>query len=73
MNKKPKNNGVRYPHIHVQLSGRDGNAFSILGRVTSALRAAGVSKEEIKKYQDEAMSGNYDHLLGVTMSWVDCR
>jgi hypothetical protein len=30
--------------------GEDGNAFAILGRVSAALRRAGVSAEEVKAY-----------------------
>ena len=61
----------RYPEVQVQLSGQDGNAFAILGRTTAALRAAGVSQEEIDAYFAEATSGDYDHLLQTTMAWVD--
>jgi len=52
------------------LIGTDGNAFSILGRVQKALRKAGADEEYIQKYQDEATSGNYDHLLLVTVGYV---
>ena len=61
----------RYPEVQVQLSGEDGNAFAILGRTSAALRAAGVSQEEIDAYFAEATSGDYDHLLHTTMAWVD--
>jgi hypothetical protein len=36
-----------YPQIKVQLVGRDGNAFAILGRVTSAMRAAGLGDDAV--------------------------
>lgn len=62
---------VRYPEVEVQLVGQDGNAFSIMGATQRAMRRAGVSDEEIKKYADEATSGDYDHLLATTMRWVD--
>lgn len=62
---------VKYPEIEVQLSGRDGNAFMIIGRVAKELRQAGVSAEEIKEFQDEATSGDYDHVLQTAMAWVD--
>jgi hypothetical protein len=61
----------RYPDVQVQLSGKDGNAFAILGRTTAALRAAGVPQEEIDNFFAEATSGDYDHLLQTTMAWVD--
>jgi len=63
--------GVKYPEIEVELVGQDGNAFAILGKVQKALRRANVSEEEIKKYLDEAMSGDYNHLLRTTMEWVE--
>lgn len=63
--------GPKYPNVVVQLVGRDGNAFAILAAVRKALRRAGVSKEEIDQYVEEAMSGDYDHLLAVTMQTVD--
>jgi hypothetical protein len=61
----------RYPEIHVGLIGEDGNAFSILGRVETALRASGVGEEERKLFRAEAMSGDYDNLLATVMRWVE--
>lgn len=61
----------KYPDVHVQLSGEDGNAFFIIGRVSKALRRAGVSNDEIAAYRDDAMSGNYDNVLCTTRRWVD--
>lgn len=55
----------------VQLSGRDGNAHAILGRVRTALLEAGCPKADIDRYTAEATSGDYDHLLQVTMDWVE--
>jgi hypothetical protein len=51
----------------VRLVGEDGNAFSIMGRVKKALRRAGADKEYIDKYLNEATSGDYDHLLVVSI------
>ena len=62
---------TKYPEIKVKLTGEDGNAFSILGRVTKALRNASVSKEEREMFHAEATSGDYDHLLATAMRWVD--
>lgn len=61
----------KYPNVTVQLSGEDGNAFSIMGAVRRALRRAGVSDDEVKQYMDESMSGDYDNLLRTAMRWVD--
>jgi hypothetical protein len=60
----------KYPNITVKLVGNDGNAFAILGRVSGALRRAGVSEEERKQFMSEAMSGDYNHLLQTCMAWV---
>lgn len=62
---------TKYPDIKVKLTGRDGNAFAILGAVISALRRAGVPKEEQNAFQEEATSGDYDHLLQTCMKWVE--
>jgi hypothetical protein len=55
----------------VKLVGEDGNAFSIMGRVKKALRRAGADQEYIEKYLSEATSGDYDHLLVVSMEYVE--
>jgi hypothetical protein len=55
----------------VKLVGHDGNAFSIMGRVKQALKQAGADKEYIDRYLSEAMSGDYNHLLVVSMVYVD--
>ncbi|MGH9158160.1 MAG: hypothetical protein ACRD1K_20515 [Acidimicrobiales bacterium] len=61
----------KYPNVQVELIGQDGNALMILGTVGKALRRAGVPPEEITRFHDEATKGDYDHLLGVCMKWVD--
>jgi hypothetical protein len=58
-------------NINVSLIGHDGNAFSIMGAVTKAMRRAGVSREEQNQYFEEATSGDYNHLLAVTSKWVE--
>lgn len=61
---------VRFPDVTVQLAGLDGNAFSILGRVSQALRRAGVDQAEIDAFMSEATSGDFDHLLQTVMATV---
>lgn len=56
--------------IEVELTGRDGNAFAILGAVRHALRNAGVPRSEQDAFWNEATSGDYDHLLQTAMRWV---
>ena len=65
--------GPRYPSIQVQLTGRDGNVFAILGRVTEAMKRAGVPRAEMETFLAEARSGDYDHALQTCMRWVDVR
>ena len=60
----------RFPQVEVRLVGEDGNAFSIMARTKRAMRRAGVTKEEISAYLAEAASGDYNHLLAVTMRTV---
>lgn len=60
----------KYPDIEVQLSGEDGNAFFIIGRVRQALRQAGVSGKECDQFSNEAMAGDYDNVLQTCMRWV---
>jgi hypothetical protein len=60
-----------YPEISVQLSGEDGNAFAILGNVKRAMQRAGLPKEVVDKFREEAMSGDYDNLLSTCMKYVN--
>lgn len=62
---------VKFPHVSVQLTGKNGNAFVILGLVANAMRRAGVPDTDIKAFREEAMQGDYDHLLRVCMKTVD--
>lgn len=56
--------------VPLKLVGEDGNAFSILGRASKALRRAGMSNL-FDEYHTEATSGDYNHLLYTTMMWFD--
>ncbi len=55
----------------VKLTGTDGNAFSIMGKVGKALRRAGADNEYVEKYTSEATSGDYNNLLAVSMEYVN--
>jgi len=57
-------------NVRVKLVGEDGNAFSILGRVSSALKRAG-HRDLAEEYLEEATKGDYDHLLRTTMEYVE--
>ncbi len=55
----------------VKMIGQDGNAFSIMGNIQRALKRSGADKEYIDKYIREATSGDYNHLLTVSMKYVN--
>lgn len=57
--------------IDVVLTGADGNAFNILGIVVKAMKNGGVSKEERDAYMQQAMDGDYAHLLWFTSCMVN--
>ncbi|MCS5531497.1 MAG: hypothetical protein NZ780_01650 [Candidatus Poseidoniales archaeon] len=61
----------KFPDVEVQLTGHDGNAFFILGKVKQALRRADASNEQLDEFYKDATSGDYDHLLQTCMKWVD--
>tara|TARA_R100000152_G_C6741663_1_gene165457 strand:+ start:80 stop:283 length:204 start_codon:yes stop_codon:yes gene_type:complete len=63
--------GITYPDITVELTGTDGNAFSVIGKVQKAIRRAeGV--DAARRFSEEAMqSGSYDELLQFCMSTVN--
>lgn len=65
--------GPKHPEISVQLTGRDGNAFFILGRIRDAMRRGGVPDTEIEQFTEEATGSDYDNLLATCMKWVDVR
>ena len=75
MNVQAEEEALRAPglpdgmRVTVKLVGEDGNAFAILGRVRRALLRAELP-EKAKEYLARATSGDYDHLLAVTLEYV---
>ena len=53
------------------LVGVDGNAFAVMGYVLRAMKECKMSKEERSDYQTKTMSGDYDHLLVVSIKMID--
>ena len=53
----------------VQLTGDDGNAFAILGRVKRGIIHSN-HPELAEAFMQEAMAGDYDHLLCACMRYV---
>jgi hypothetical protein len=63
------NNEAKFKKVKCKISGKDGNAFAILGRVRRALKREGLD-HLVEKYTNEATSGDYENLLRVTMQYV---
>lgn len=61
------------PKYDISVSPADGNAFSIMGAVSSAIRSAGATQEEVEQYLADSTSGDYNNLLRVAMEWVDIQ
>lgn len=51
----------------IELVGIDGNAFSIMGAISPALKAKGNPPWMIDLFRREAMAGDYDRLIRVAM------
>lgn len=64
---------VGYKKPRVKLSGQNGNAYVLMGRVSHAMRDAGISQDTIKAFVEEATAGDYDHLLKVCMKYAEVR
>jgi len=56
--------------VRVRLVGEDGNAFAIMGRVSKALRRAGLV-DIADEFMTEATSGDYNHLLETVLDYVE--
>lgn len=55
----------------VKLVGEDGNALSIMGRVSKACRRAGWTNEQREALMTEMRAGDYNHLLCTAMDFCD--
>ena len=56
---------------YVQLSGKDGNVFAIIGRVRESLNKAGL-RDKAKEFTKLAMSqGSYDDVLCLCSEYCD--
>lgn len=55
-----------------KLVGTDGNAFAIMGKVSSTLKKSGASTEEVNVFLKKAMgTHSYNEMLQVCMDYVD--
>ena len=55
----------------VNLIGRDGNAFAVIGECHRAAKAAKWSTEQWNKVRNEMMAGDYDHLLQTAVTFFE--
>lgn len=53
------------------LVGIDGNAFSIIGYTSRAMKETGFTYDEIADYKRSAMKSDYDNLLYVSCQKID--
>jgi hypothetical protein len=61
-----------YPKPSLQLSGEDGNIFSIVGRARRVMRRAEIPNSVIEEMSNKVMaSGSYDEALRVVMGYCD--
>jgi len=51
------------PHIVLDLTGPDGNAFALMGYATKFARQLGYKPAEIKAMTEDMMSSDYEHLV----------
>lgn len=53
----------------VDLVGVDSNAGAVMGKVAVALKGEGNPKEIVNEFYRQAMSGDYNHMLRVCMTF----
>jgi len=51
----------------------NGNAFFIFGKALKAARQAGWTEDEIKQFQKEATSGEYNNLLQTCRKYFEVK
>lgn len=55
----------------LNLVGKDGNAFNILGLAMKAAKEAKWPQKKIDAFFQEAISSNYNHLLAICKRYFD--
>ena len=59
------------PKVPDTWSDGDGNAMMVVGSVRREMRKARWTAAEIKDFSEEALSGDYDHVLQTCMAYTD--
>ena len=57
--------------VQLDLSEQDGNAYALMAAFNSEARRAGFTKEERDFILKDAMSGDYNHLVGTLMAYCE--
>lgn len=55
----------------VKLTGKDGNAFAIIGECVKAGKKAGWTPEKVSEFRSKALSGTYQDLLRLACEELD--
>ena len=62
---------VRLPNLEVHLTGTDGNALALIGKVAGEMKQAGVREELVTQFQADCFDAeSYENLLQIIMDWV---
>jgi hypothetical protein len=70
--KECSDSSPKFPDVHVQLSGEDGNVFAIIGRVRRALAQGGATDQDLQTFWTEISAAtSYDEALLTVMRWVE--
>ena len=63
---------VKYPDVTVQLTGKNGNVYNLLGIVAGGMRKSGLSIKDKEDFIEEATSsGSYDEVIQLIMRTVN--
>jgi hypothetical protein len=54
----------------IDLDGQDGNAMMLIGAVRRALKRSGNTPDILTAFSNEAMSGDYDHVLQTCITYT---
>ena len=57
--------------LNLELVGVDGNAYAVMGVFSRQARREKWSQEEIDSVLQEAIDGDYDHLLSTIMTYCE--
>ena len=62
---------IKYPQVTIKTLYDGEFAFEFIYRASRAMRSAGISRESVNIYVDEAIWGKNDQLLQITKRYVN--